>query len=78
MTKRQVSTYYGEPFHRVGSGQGEMWFYRLKFDEVYGRAWVPFQFDSYNIYPGTITFDAAGKVKSFDWNRAKALSPWIE
>ncbi len=67
MTKAQVAAYYGEPFQRVGFGEDERWFYRLKFNEVYGKAWVPFEFDSDNVSPGSVTFDAAGKIKSYDW-----------
>ena len=69
MTMAQVSAYYGQPYRRIGSGEEEQWVYRLKFAEVYGKAWVPFEFDSDNVTLGTITFGPDGKVRRYDWRR---------
>ena len=72
MTKSEVAAYYGEPYRRVGSGLNEHWYYRLKFSEVYGKTWVPFEFDSDNVTLGIITFGPDGKVKRYDWTHAVA------
>ena len=69
MTKDRAQTYYGEPFTRSVDKNGERWYYRLKFDEVYGRAWVPFYYDSPNVRWGTIDFGPDGRVRGYDWVR---------
>ncbi len=68
MAMDQALAYYGAPFHRANVEGGERWYYHLKFAEVYGRAFVPFWFDSDNVRLGSITFGADRKVKSVDWN----------
>ena len=68
MTKAQAAAYYGQPFTRgpVEHG-GERWYYRLKFNEVYGRAFVPFYYDSPNVRWGSIDFGADGRARAYDW-----------
>ena len=46
---------------------GERWLYRLKFDEVYGRALVPFFISSDNVRLGTIDFGSDGRVRGYVW-----------
>lgn len=70
MTQAQVFARYGEPYHRVVTEKGPQWYYRLKFGEVYGREFVPFQYDSDNVYLGVITFDPAGSVRRIVWNHS--------
>ena len=72
MTKAAAAAYYGEPYHRVASGRDERWYYRLKYSEVYGKAWVPFEFDSDNVRLGSITFGPDGKIKGYDWKHTVA------
>ena len=72
MTRAEVAAYYGEPYHRVAAGPGERWYYRLKYSEVYGRTFVPFEFDGDNVTLGSITFGADGKVKHYDWKHTVA------
>ena len=67
MTMHEALAYYGEPFHRAVVDGNERWFYHLKFLEVYGRALVPFRFDSDNVHLGSMTFGPDKKVKSYDW-----------
>ena len=67
MTMSRALAYYGEPFHRVVMDGSERWFYHLKFAEVYGRAFVPFEFDSDNVQLGSITFGLDKKIRSIDW-----------
>ena len=67
MTRVEAEQYYGRPFNQTVTAQGERWYYRLKFNEVYGRAFVPFYYDSPNVRWGTIDFDKNGRVKAFDW-----------
>ena len=69
MTKDRAKAYYGEPFTRYPVKNGERWYYRLKFDEVYGRAWVPFYYDSPNVRWGSIDFGPDGRVRGYDWQR---------
>ena len=69
MTKEKARSYYGAPFTQMALPKGERWFYRLKFDEVYGRAMVPFYYDSYNVRWGSIDFGLDGRVMSSDWRR---------
>ncbi len=68
MTRARATAYYGAPFMRgaIENG-GERWYYRLKFNEVYGRAFVPFYFDSPNVRWGSIDFGPDGRVRAFDW-----------
>ncbi len=74
MTKARAETYYGVPFTRgtIENG-GERWYYRLKFNEVYGRALVPFYFDSANVRWGSIDFGPDGRVRGFDWRAPQAF-----
>ena len=72
MTRAEALDYYGEPYRRVVSGQDELWYYRLKFSEVYGKAWVPFEFDGDNVRLGSITFGLDGKIRCYDWTHAVA------
>ncbi len=67
MTKAKAKAYYGEPFTQMALSNGERWYYRLKFNEVYGRALVPFYFDSANVRWGSIDFGSDGRVKALDW-----------
>ena len=67
MTMSHALAYYGEPFHRAVVDGRERWFYHLKFAEVYGRAMVPFRFESDNVTLGSLTFGPDRKVVSFDW-----------
>ena len=67
MTKDDAKSYYGTPFTQMSLAKGERWYYRLKFNEVYGRALVPFYFDSPNVRWGSIDFGPDGRVKAFDW-----------
>ena len=69
MTMDHARSYYGRPYHSAIVDGEERWYYFLKFSEVYGRAFVPFRFDSDNVHYGSITFGPDKKVKSFDWNR---------
>ena len=69
MTRDEARQLYGEPFHRSTLTGGERWLYRLKFDEVYGRAFVPFFVSSDNVRLGTIDFLSDGRAKSFVWQR---------
>ena len=69
MTMDHALAYYGEPFHRVVVDGTEQWYYHLKFAEVYGRAFVPFRFDSDDVRMGRITFGRNRKITSFDWSR---------
>ena len=46
---------------------GERWYYRLKFNEVYGRAFVPFYYDSPNVRWGSIDFGPDGRARAYDW-----------
>ena len=69
MTREEVRKRYGEPFQRVVRTDGERWWYRLKFDEVYGRAWVPFMTSSDNVRLGNIEFGPNGRVRALDWQR---------
>ena len=68
MTERQVFARYGEPFHRVQVGGKDVWYYHLKFDEVWGREMVPFAVSSDNVTLGEIAFDAQGRVAHYVWN----------
>lgn len=72
MTEAEVVARYGEPYHRVVTAQGLVWYYRLKFGEVYGKEFVPFQYDSDNVYLGVITFDASHRIHSLVWNHSSA------
>ena len=74
MTMAETLARYGEPFNRVSRASGERWVYRLKFNEVYGRAWVPFFIDSDNVRLGTIDFGQDHRVRTFDWRSARS---WI-
>ena len=67
MTKARAAAYYGEPFTKGIIENGERWYYRLKFNEVYGRALVPFYYDSPNVRWGSIDFGPEGRVRAFDW-----------
>ena len=69
MTKAQVFDRYGEPFHRGRVDGQEVWYYRLKFDEVYGRALVPFGDSSDNVSIGTLTFGPQATVVRYYWRR---------
>ena len=72
MTKARTAAYYGEPFLRGAIKDGERWYYRLKFNEVYGRAFVPFYYDSPNVRWGTIDFGPDGRVRGFDWQAPRS------
>ena len=72
MTKDKAKSYYGAPFTQMALSDGERWYYRLKFDEVYGRAMVPFYYDSLNVRWGSIDFGRDGRIRSFNW-RAPSL-----
>lgn len=74
MTKAEAFARYGEPFHRTALANGERWLYRLKFDEVYGRALVPFFISSNNVRLGTIDFGPDDRVKTFVWQRTLSRS----
>ncbi len=74
MSKTEAFARYGEPFHRTVLAGGERWLYRLKFDEVYGRALVPFYIDSDNVRLGTIDFGPDDRVKTFVWARTQSRS----
>lgn len=74
MTRAQALKLYGEPFQRGTVKEGERWVYQLKFGEVYGRARVPFADSSRNIFLGLITFDARGRVRTYDWTHTVAHS----
>ena len=67
MTMSHTLAYYGEPFHRAVVDGNVTWYYHLKFAEVYGRAIVPFRFESDNVRLGIITFGPDKKIRSFDW-----------
>lgn len=67
MTKARAAAYYGEPFTKGVIENGERWYYRLKFNEVYGRALVPFYYDSPNVRWGSIDFGPDGRARAFDW-----------
>ena len=67
MTKARAAAYYGEPFVTGAIENGERWYYRLKFNEVYGRALVPFYYDSPNVRWGSIDFGPDGRARGFDW-----------
>ena len=69
MTREEAHKVYGEPFQRVAVANGERWWYRLKFGEVYGRAWVPFMTNSDNVHLGNVEFGPNGRVRAFDWRR---------
>ena len=69
MTTARAAAYYGRPFTQVATNVGQRWTYRLKFDEVYGRALVPFYEDSENVRWGYIDFGRDGRARSFDWQR---------
>lgn len=69
MSRDEARKLYGEPFHRTTLTGGERWLYRLKFDEVYGRALVPFFASSDNVRLGTIDFGPDGRAKTFVWQR---------
>lgn len=69
MTREEAHHRYGEPFHRTTLADGERWLYRLKFDEVYGRALVPFYSSSDNVRLGTIDFGTDGRVRGYVWQR---------
>ncbi len=68
MTMESARSYYGEPFHHAVVNGQERWYYFLKFSEVYGRAFVPFRFDSDDVRFGSITFGQDKKINSVDWN----------
>ncbi len=70
LTREEARKRYGEPFQRVVSAKGERWWYRLKFDEVYGRALLPFMTSSDNIRLGFIEFGLDGRAQAFDWPRS--------
>ncbi len=72
MTEAEVVSRYGEPYHRVITEGRAVWYYRLKFGEVYGKEFVPFQYDSDNVYLGVINFDANGRIHSLVWNHSSA------
>ena len=69
MSKAQVLARYGEPRHHAVLDGAEVWYYRVKFNEVYGRAFVPFEFSSENVVLGKIFFNPAGKIARFDWTQ---------
>ncbi len=69
MTRDEARKLYGEPFHRTTLTGGERWLYRLKFDEVYGRAFVPFLVSSDNVRLGTIDFGPDGRARSYEWQQ---------
>ena len=68
MTEAAVFARYGEPFHRGRVDGKAVWYYHLKFDEVYGREMVPFAVSSDNVTLGEIAFDAHGCVAHYVWN----------
>ncbi len=72
MTQAKILALYGEPRHRARLDGREVWYYRLKFAEVYGRAIVPFEFSSDNVTLGEITFAPDGRVASIVWNHGAA------
>ena len=69
MTREEAHKLYGEPFQRAAVANGERWWYRLKYNEVYGRAWVPFMTNSDNVRLGNVEFGPNGRVRAFDWQR---------
>ena len=69
MTMSDALAYYGEPYRRAVVNGNATWFYYLKFAEVYGRAIVPFRFESDNVRLGSITFGPDKKIRSSDWQR---------
>ena len=68
MTKAQAFTRYGEPFHQGHVDGRDVWYYHLKFDEVYGREFVPFAVSSDNVTLGEIAFDRNDRVAHYVWN----------
>lgn len=70
MTMDKAKSYYGAPFTQMTLPHGVRWYYRLKFDEVYGRAMVPFYYSSPDVRWGFIDFGADGRAKAFDWHHA--------
>ena len=68
MSKAEVSARYGEPFHRGRADGRDVWYYHLKFDEVYGREMVPFAVSSDNVTLGEIAFDAHDRIAHYVWN----------
>lgn len=67
MTMAQVLARYGEPRYRARLDGAPIWYYRIKFNQVYGRELVPFEFSSENVYTGEIVFGPNGKITRYNW-----------
>ena len=67
MTMAQILARYGEPRHRAKLDGAPIWYYRIKFNEVYGREFAPFESSSENVHTGEIVFGANGKVIRYTW-----------
>ena len=68
MTKVEVFARYGEPFHRGHRDGQDVWYYHLKFDEVWGREMGAFAVGRDNVTLGEIAFDAHDRVARYVWN----------
>ncbi len=68
MTKAQALARYGNPKKHTITEEGEQWVYLLNMGEVMGKAFIPFNFKPTMPRTGVLIFDAAGKVKKFNWD----------
>ena len=71
MTKEQVFARYGAPRHSARVDGLEVWYYRVKFNEVYGRTFAPFENSSENVHLGEIYFDRTGRIVRFNWTHSR-------